>query len=129
MTFLMAISLIPPAVIGTVGFLFAAMWTVHVVSQHASKHGGEEVLARECLEQRGSWQVWLEPGERYHRLCQTADGEIYDQIVEWTGERWEEVTAFRPDPWGKGNGWNNIRRWLEKKGATPYKGPLPPPVR
>lgn len=110
----------------------AAAWTVHVASDHADvKHGGEATSSRNCLNKHGVWQVWREPDGSYHRLCRTPEGEIFDQVVMWAenNKRWEEVTAFRPDPWGKGNMWNVIRHWLEKKGATPYRGPLPPPIR
>jgi len=110
----------------------AAAWTVHVASDHADvKHGSEAISTRNCLNRHGTWQVWCEPNGSYHRLCRTPEGEIFDQIVRWAdgNKRWEEVTAFRPDPWGKGNVWNVIRQWLEKKGATTYKGPSPPPAR
>jgi hypothetical protein len=110
----------------------AAAWTVHVATDHADeKHGGEAISTRNCLNRHGAWQVWREPDGSYHRLCRTPEGEIFDQIVRWAdgNKRWEEVTAFRPDPWGKGNVWNVIRQWLEKKGATRYKGTLPPPAR
>jgi putative hemolysin len=109
-----------------------AAWTVHVASDHADvKHGGEAISTRNCLNRHGTWQVWREPDGSYHRLCRTPEGEIFDQIVRWAdgNKRWEEVTAFRPDPGGKGNVWNFIRQWLDKKGAVPYKGPLPPPAR
>lgn len=110
----------------------ATVWTVHVASDHADvKHGGEAISTRNCLNRYGAWQVWREPDGSYHRLCRTPEGEIFDQIVRWANgnKRWEEVTAFKPDPWGEGNVWSVIRQWLEKKGAAPYKGPLPPPAR
>ncbi len=110
----------------------AAAWTVHVASDHADvKHTDEAASTRNCLNRHGTWQVWREPDGSFHRLCRTPEGEIFDQIVTWAdgNKRWEEVTAFRPDPWRKGNVWNVIRQWLEKKGATPYKGPLPPPAK
>jgi putative hemolysin len=110
--------------------LMAKAWKVQVASDHADiKHAGEAASARNCLDKHGTWQVWREPTGSYHRLCRTPEGEIFDQVVRWSegNKRWEEVTAFRPDPWGKGNVWNAIRQWLEKKGAAPYKGSLPPP--
>ena len=126
MNFFISIDLIPPVALGSVGFLLAAAWQVRVLSDHASKHGGEEIEARTCLEQHAEWQIWREPNQRYHRLCRTENGMIYDQIVEWDGRQWVEITAFKPNPWGRGNHWNNIRIWLERKGATPYKGEVPP---
>lgn len=108
-----------------------AAWTVHITSDHAdARHGSEASSARNCLNRNGIWQVWREPNGSYHRLCQTSGGEIFDQVVSWSEQtkRWEEVTAFKPNPFGKGKQWNAIRQWLEKKGATPYKGSLPPPA-
>ncbi|MGD2157036.1 MAG: hypothetical protein PVG14_00205 [Anaerolineales bacterium] len=54
----------PSIMLGSMGFLFAAIWTVHVVSDHATKHGREEIITRKCLELHEEWQVWLEPSGR-----------------------------------------------------------------
>jgi hypothetical protein len=89
---------VPLSGAASVGFFLAMTWVVHVVSDHAAKHQGEEIETRDCLAQHGEWQVWREREGKYHRLCQTPAGEIFDQIVAWTGERWEEVTAFKPNP-------------------------------
>ena len=92
--------------------LMAAAWKVHVASDHADvKHGREATSARNCLNKHGVWQVWHEPGGSYRRLCRTPEGEIFDQIVRWSerNKRWEEVTVFRPNPWGESNAWNIIR--------------------
>lgn len=110
------------------GALFS-VWRVRVHRHAAVRHGDEADEARGCLDTYGEWQTWREPSGRYHRLCKTPGGAIYDQVVEWTGEHWEEITAFKPNPHGVGNTWNNIRAWLERKGATPYKGKLPPPTK
>ena len=57
------LTFVPLSGAASVGFFLAMAWVVHVISDHAAKHQGEEIETRDCLEQNGEWQVWREREE------------------------------------------------------------------
>ena len=100
-----------------------AFSVMYLAISHADlKHGSDAQTERDCVKRHGVWQVWREPSGAFHLLCQTPDGQIFDWIRNPDGS---EKTAFRPNPKYQGNIWNDIREWLERKGATKFTGGLP----
>jgi putative hemolysin len=120
---------IPVHAIATLLILWAAGFTLALpavtVKPHAvAKHGAEAVSARRCIQRHGVFLRYREPSGRVHQLCRTPEGEIFDQIVEWVNGVWEEVTAFKPNPFELGNTLSAIRIWLGLKGAELVTGGL-----
>jgi len=99
----------------------AALPPINSNSHAVARHGAEAELARQCFDKNGVWKVYYDKTENnYHLLCNDA-GKVYDRIIRRTKTGYEEETAFMP----KDGAWNNVMRWLDRKGATPYNSPLP----
>lgn len=93
-----------------------------VVQDHAiERHGADARAIRECLDNKGPFQIWrARGGETFYRLCQLDDGRWGLQAIVKEGDVWYERTAFI-----RGDGsWKALMKYLQRF-ATRYTGTLP----
>jgi len=109
--------------LGLIAVILLLMATsVIVVHDHAvERHGADAKAIRECLDNKGPYQLWrARDSETFYRLCQLDDGQWGLQAIIKEGGAWHEKTAFI-----RGDGsWKALMDYLQRF-ATRYTGALP----
>lgn len=97
----------------------------HATASHAF---ASVARVRNCLNRQGPDMIFREKLDdhtvRFHLLCQEKQsGRWFDMIIQKVEGKYREITAF---PVKEGTTeWQWVARWLYKKGATIFRGPLP----
>lgn len=67
----------------------------YALSHAVERHPGEAEQVRECLDNKGVFQIWMNPETgRVANVCQIDPTTFGIQIVKQFEGRWEELTGF-----------------------------------
>src|SRR3972149_8636488 len=67
----------------------------YAISHGPERHPGEAEQVRQCLNQNGTLQVWMNPDTgRLANVCQVGPSLFGIQIIQKAKEGWDEITGF-----------------------------------